>query len=103
MDSGEVPKARFYDYSIEKGVNPLWKFLAILAIGVIMGGAPNYVELIYSQHTQVTLADVDHEVTAQEAATVQRIADMQKQLDSMSQKLDIMIERGADHEDRSHQ
>lgn len=87
----EPATARFFDYSIERGVNPLWKAIALLCIGIVFGSAPTFVLLAYDHATELTMTQVDSEIADKQAVVNQKLIDMQSQLDSMSHKLDTLL------------
>lgn len=73
--------------SMESYVNPVWKWIAMFAIGALCGGAPNYIQLEISQSKAVTLVDVDREISVQQAAIVQRLDDLKGQVGDLSLQL----------------
>ena len=72
---------------MEGFVNPVWKWIAMFAVGALCGGAPNYIQLEISQSKAVTLVDVDREISVQQAAIVQRLDDLKGQVGDLSLQL----------------
>lgn len=64
----------------ERRVSELWKYVAVAALGVVMGNAPTFGALLLAQKNSVTIVDVDREITVQNAAIVQKIDDLKEQV-----------------------
>jgi hypothetical protein len=73
-------------------VNPVWKWIAMVALGMLIGGAPGYLNLLISEHQQLTRADVDGEVSAKVAPLIQQVSDMKDSLNVMSGQLNELIQ-----------
>lgn len=71
----------------EQQVNAVWKWIAMVTTGILIGGAPGYISLAMDQHTAMTRVDVDREITVQNAVMVQQVQDL-KEL--MNDKLSIL-------------
>lgn len=71
-------------------VGEIWKWIAMVAVGIILGGAPGYALLAFDAHTSMTRADVDHEIQISNAAIVQNLQDLRDQVQDMSGKLDAL-------------
>jgi hypothetical protein len=85
---------------VEGYVNPVWKWVAMVAVGIIIGGAPNYAELLINNRAQISIVDVDREITKQQAAQIQAQEDtkaevdaLRVQVDKISDKLDDVLQR----------
>lgn len=59
----------------------------MVAVGMLIGGAPGYISLLMDQHTAITRVDVDREITVQNAAIVQRMDDLKDQMNDLSGQL----------------
>lgn len=70
----------------EKGpdvVNGIWKFVAITAIGIILGGAPGYISLALDHHATMTRTDVDSEIISQNGSLVQSVNDLREEVNDL--------------------
>lgn len=72
---------------MEGFVNPVWKWVAMFAMGALLGGAPNYIQLEIAESKGVTLIDVDKEITVQQSAIVQRLDDLKEQVNALALQL----------------
>jgi len=61
-------------------VNAIWKYVAMTAIGIILGGAPAYISLAIDHHAAMTRADVDAEFVSQSGALVQSVSDLKDEI-----------------------
>lgn len=71
-------------------VNAVWKWVAMLAVGIVIGGVPSYITLASAAHNEVSIADVDREITVQNAAIVQKIDDLKDQVSMLSAQIQQM-------------
>lgn len=69
-------------------VNPMWKWVATLAIGIILGGCPAYVSLEIDQHASMKRPDVDFEITTLNAPMLVELADLKDQVKQLNGKID---------------
>lgn len=65
----------------------VWKWIAMLAVGVVLGGSPTYISLVIQQNKQLTIADVDKEISSQEGTIGQKVDDLKE---SVTQQLSRM-------------
>lgn len=66
-----------------RAADGIWKFIAMLAVGVVLGGAPNYISLLIAQHSAITISDVDHEVAADTSGLSQKLDDLKEQMNEI--------------------
>ena len=64
----------------EERVNPVWKWVAMLAVGILLGGGPAYVSLAIDAHAAITRKDVDTEITNLNAPIVTQLSDLKDQV-----------------------
>lgn len=64
-------------------VNGVWKFIAITALGIIIGGAPGYISLALDHRAAMTRTDVDAEIVAQNGALVQSVKDLRDEVSGL--------------------
>jgi hypothetical protein len=69
-------------------VNPMWKWAATLAVGIILGGGPGYISLEIDQHNAIKRADVDLEITNLNAPILVEITDLKDQVRMLNGKID---------------
>lgn len=69
-------------------VNPMWKWAATLAIGIILGGAPAYVSLELDEHAAIKRSDVDQEISNLNAPILVELSDLKDQVKQLNGKLD---------------
>ena len=72
----------------EAYVHPIWRNVALGAAGIVLGALPGYVSLVIDHRTAVTIVDVDHEITIQNAAIVERLLELKEQVAALDGKLD---------------
>lgn len=68
----------------DERVNPIWKYLAMVVVGILLGGAPGYVSLAIDQHAAVTRQDVDGEITHLNAPIITELADIKDQVKDLA-------------------
>lgn len=68
----------------ERPVNPVWKWIAMVTMGILIGGAPGYVNLLLHQANQLNLANVDKEITVQNAAQIREITRLEDKVDGLT-------------------
>lgn len=71
----------------EERVNAIWKYLAMVVVGILLGGAPGYVSLAIDQHAAVTRKDVDGEVIQLNAPIVTELADLKEQVKGLAAEI----------------
>lgn len=74
----------------EDGVNPIWKYVAMTSIGIIVGLVPGYVSLNIDQHTAVTRKDVDDEIMMQNAPIATALSDLKEQVKELVDEVHTM-------------
>jgi hypothetical protein len=89
---GQTLKGATVTEKIEGYVSAVWKWIAMVAIGILIGGAPGYLNLLIGEHQQLTRADVDSEVSAKVAPLVQQVSDMKDSLNVMTGQLNELIQ-----------
>ena len=72
----------------EAYVHPVWRYIAVTTAGIIVGATPGYISLMLDHRTAVSIVDVDHEITIQNAAIVERLAELKEQVAALDGKLD---------------
>jgi hypothetical protein len=72
-------------------VPEIWRYIAILVIGILCGGAPEYAVMTMDTHNAITVPIVDHEIDVKNAALQQELEDMKEQLSSIEGKVDGLV------------
>jgi hypothetical protein len=65
-------------------VNSVWKWISMVAVGIIIGAAPSYVSLEIDQYNAMTRKDVDTEIQQLSAPIVQNISDLKEEVNILS-------------------
>jgi len=65
-------------------VNPIWKYVAMTVVGMLLGGAPSYISLSIDHHYAMTKTDVDGEVDSHTQAIVQSVSDLKEQVKELA-------------------
>ena len=65
-------------------VSPVWKWVAAVAVGVVLGGAPAYVSLMVDAHETITRKDVDQEISLSNAPIVTGLSDLKEQVKDLT-------------------
>lgn len=68
----------------EPPVAGIWKWVAITAVGILLGGAPGYALLVAENHAAMTREDVDKEIDVRNAAIVQQLSDLKASVEDLS-------------------
>lgn len=64
----------------DERVNPVWKWIAMVVTGILLGGSPAYVSLAMDARAAITRRDVDTEVTNLNAPIITSISDLKDQV-----------------------
>lgn len=73
-------------------VSEVWKWIAIVSVGIILGGAPGYAVLAFDNRNAVTMPQVDHEIQVSNGAIVQKLSDLDQTVQNMSGKVDSLVD-----------
>lgn len=72
------------DTALRRRDDSPWKLIAVLLIGLLVGGVPNYASLLYQQKNAITLQTVDLEIAEQQKIAIaplsQKIDDLENQV-----------------------
>jgi len=65
-------------------VNPVWKWIAMISVGILLGGMPAYISLELDAHSAVTRKDVDGEIIQLNAPIVTELTDLKDQVKDLT-------------------
>ena len=71
----------------EERVNAIWKYVAMVVVGILVGGAPAYVSLAIDAHAAVTRKDVDTEIGNLNAPIITELSNLKEQVKGLAAEI----------------
>ena len=68
----------------DERVNPLWKWIAMIAVGILLGGAPAYVSLEVDARAQLNRKDVESEINLANGPIIIGLSDLKDQVKDLA-------------------